>query len=221
MIRKILFSLVILFGATVSMAQEVTTMWPYIYSDFQKGTVYFKDQQILEAPVNVHLLKSTLHYLDKDQIREAETLDIVLVQIGYNKYYMRNNRLMHVLAGDSIGFVAELVTADFNRLTESGGAYGSSSNVQATRKLSSLEIGGVNITNHVELKSKKDAGSLLPLTKKYFIVTEDQVYPANKKGFESQLPDNKRDAFKKFIKQNKIKWNHPDSLIALLDFLKD
>ncbi|GHT49341.1 hypothetical protein FACS189440_14910 [Bacteroidia bacterium] len=203
------------------MAQEVTTMWPYIYSDFQKGTVYFKDQQILEAPVNVHLLKSSLHYLDKDQIKEAESSDIVLVQIGSDRYYMRNNQLMRVVTGDSIGFIAELVTADFNALAESGGAYGSSSSVQATRKLSSVEIGGVSITNHVELKSKKDAGSLLPLTKKYYIVTEDQVYPANKKGFESQLPENKRNAFKQFIKQNKIKWNKPESLIALLEFLKD
>ncbi|MDR2839659.1 MAG: hypothetical protein LBV75_00105 [Paludibacter sp.] len=202
------------------MAQEVTTMWPYIYSDFQSGTVYFKDQQTLVAPVNVHLLKSALHYLENDQIKEAKSSDIVLVQVGYDRYYMRNSQLMRVVVGDSVGFVAELVTADFNALTESGGAYGSSSNVQATRKLSSMEIGGVSITNHIELKNRKDGGAMLPLAKKYYIVTEDQVYSANKKEFESQLPTEKRDAFKQFIKQHKIKWNQPDSLITLLEFLK-
>ncbi|GHU94657.1 hypothetical protein FACS1894156_3120 [Bacteroidia bacterium] len=202
------------------MAQEVTTMWPYMYPDFTTGTVYFANQQTLTAPVNVHLLKSTLHYLDKEQIKEAQLAEIVLVKIGYNRYYVCDNQLMRIAAGDSTGFVAELVTADFDAIRESGGAYGSSSSVQATRKLSSVEIGGVNITNHVELKNKKDAGSLLPLSKKYYIVTTDQIYPANKKGFASQLPAHQQDAFKQFIKQHKIKWNQPESLLALLEFLK-
>lgn len=202
-------------------AQNITTMWPYKYSDFRNGTVYFVNKRTLSAPVNVHLLKSSLHYLDKDQIKEVTTSEIVLVKIGEDNYYMRDNQLMLVISGDSTGFVAELLLADFGALTESGGAYGSSSNVQATRKLSSLEIGGISITNHMELKSNKDGGSLLPLRKKYFIVTPDAVYPATKKGIESQLPEKRKDEFERFLKKNKVSWRRPESLSVLLKFFND
>ncbi|MBK5195327.1 MAG: hypothetical protein JJE08_04735 [Proteiniphilum sp.] len=219
--KKIVLYISILCFTTALQAQDITTMWPYKYSDFRNGTVYFINKKTLSAPVNVHLLKSTLHYLDSDQVKEVTTSEIVLVQIDEDNYFMRDNQLMRVLSGDSTGFVAELVLADFGALTESGGAYGSSSNVQATRKLSSLEIGGISITNHMELKSNKESGSLLPLNTKYFIVTPDAVYPATKKGIESQLPDNKKDAFKQFLKQNKVAWKRPESLSALLNFFKD
>lgn len=219
--KKIVLFISILCFTTALQAQDITTMWPYKYSDFRNGTVYFINKKTLSAPVNVHLLKSTLHYLDNDQVKEVTTSEIVLVQIDEDNYFMRDNQLMRVLSGDSTGFVAELVLADFGALTESGGAYGSSSNVQATRKLSSLEIGGISITNHMELKSNKESGSLLPLNTKYFIVTPDAVYPATRKGIESQLPDNKKDSFKQFLKQNKVSWKRPESLSVLLNFFND
>ena len=221
MIRNLFVGLFIVLSSLYVCAQEPTSMWPYIYSDFQQGTVYFKDTKTLTAPINIHLLKSRLHYIDKEQIKEANADEILLALIGDDKYYVRNEQLMRVVAGDSTGFIAELTVADFNAIMESGGAYGSSSNVQATRKLSSLEIGGVHITNHMELKSRKEDGSLLPLSKKYFIVTVEHVYPANRKAFETMLPAAKLPEFKQFLKKNKINWRQPDSLALLLNFLKD
>jgi hypothetical protein len=194
-------------------------MWPYKYAEFQSGTVYFKDQTTLSTQLNVHLLKSALHYLEKEQIKEAKSSDIALVRISDDTYYVGNSQLLRAVAGDSTHYVAELVLADFDAIMSSGGAYGSSSNVQATRKLSSLEIGGLSITNHIELKNKKDGGTLLPLSRKYVIVTAEALYPATRKGIESQLPENKKAAFKQFVKENKIKWKDPASLAVLLDFL--
>lgn len=202
-------------------SQDITTMWPYIYPDFQTGTIYFQNKKTLTAPVNIHLLKSSLHYVDKEIIKEVQSSDVILVQINQDKYYMRDNQMMRVVVGDSLGFVAELVVADFNAVSESGGAYGSSSNVQATRKLSSLEVGGISITNHMELKGRKDAGSLLPVVKKYFIVTVDKVLPANRKSIENELSESKRSEFKKFIKMNKVNWKRPESLMAVLKFLNE
>ena len=183
--------------------------------------IYFQNKKTLTAPVNIHLLKSSLHYVDKEIIKEVQSSDVILVQINQDKYYMRDNQMMRVVVGDSLGFVAELVVADFNAVSESGGAYGSSSNVQATRKLSSLEVGGISITNHMELKGRKDAGSLLPVVKKYYIVTSDKVLPANRKSIENELSESKRSEFKKFIKMNKVNWKRPESLMAVLKFLNE
>ena len=219
--KKSAFYLLLLCFATLLQAQNTTTMWPYKYSDFQNGTVYFANKRTLSAPVNVHLLKSSLHYLENGQIKEVTTSDIVLVRVGQDQYYMRNNQLMRALSGDSTGFVAELVLADFDALSDSGGAYGSSSNVQATRKLSSLEIGGISITNHMELKSNKDGGSLLPVDTKYFIVTTDAIYPATKRGITAELPDDRKDAFNRFLKKNKVNWRRPETLQILLNFFNE
>lgn len=218
--QKVLFFIIVLYSTIASQAQDVTTMWPYIYPDFKEGTVFFKDHKSLKAPLNVHLVNSTLHYLENNKIKEAASDDIKSVLIGEDQYYVSNNHLMHVLSGDSTSFIAELVEADFSALKESGGAYGSSSNVQATRKVTSMDVGGVSIVNHMELKEKKDAGSLLPLTRKYFIIVAGKEYPATRKGIESQLAKDRQEAFKLFVKQNKIKWKQPDSLALLLNFFK-
>ena len=201
-------------------AQDITTMWPYAYPEFVNGTIYFTDSSTLQAPVNVHLQKSRLHYLERGIIKEAKIAEIVLVDVCADKYYVRRNEFLRVLAGNARVFLAALTLADFNAIMESGGAYGSSSNVQATRKLSSIEIGGINITNHVELKSKKDAGSLLQVSVKYYFVTNDEFYPATRKGIAEKLSGERKDAFNRFIKQHKIKWNNPESLKTVLDFFE-
>jgi hypothetical protein len=200
--------------------RDITTMWPYAYPEFVNGTVHFADSTTLQAPVNVHLQKSRLHYLDKGVIKEAKTADIVLVEVGADTYYVRRNELLRVLAGNTQVFLAALTLADFNTIMEPGGAYGSSSNVQATRKLSSIEVGGIHVTNHVELKNRKDDGSLLPVNVKYFFVTKDDVYPATRKGIAGKLQGEREEAFKRFIKQHKIKWNNPESLKVLLAFFE-
>lgn len=146
--KKTVLFLLVLCLATALQAQNITTMWPYKYSDFRNGTVYFVNKRTLSAPFNVHLLKSSLHYLDNGQVREVTTSDIVLVRIDEDQYYMRNNQLMRVLSGDSIGFVAELVLVDFDALIESGGAYGSSSNVQAKLPVQKPSKMFANITSH-------------------------------------------------------------------------
>jgi hypothetical protein len=213
-----LLLLLLLLLSLAGRAQDITTMWPYAYPEFVKGTVYFADSSTLQAPVNVHLQKSRLHYLEQGTIKEAKSADIVLVDVGADRYFVRRNELLHVLAGNAQAFLATLTLADFSAITEPGGAYGASSNVQATRKLSSIDIGGVSITNHVELKSKKDAGTLLPVSVKYFLVTGDEVYPATRKGIAGKLSGERKDAFNRFVKQHKIKWSNPESLITLLDF---
>ncbi|HHU97475.1 MAG: hypothetical protein QM237_08250 [Bacteroidota bacterium] len=219
--KQVLLSFLFICAVMGSTAQDITTTWPYLYSDFKDGTVYFTSKTTLAAPLNVHLLKSSLHYLDNEQVKEVTTSDIAMVIIGEDNYYARDNQLMRVISGDSTGFVAELVLADIDALTQSGGAYGSSSNVQATRKLSSLEVGGIHVTNHMELKNNKDNGTLLPVKTTYYIVTTKAVYHATRRGMESLLPDHAKSDLRRYVKQHNVKWNRPETYHLLLDFLKE
>lgn len=211
--------IVVLLCSVSAYSQECTTTWPYLYPAFQDATIYTADGKTLRNKVNVHVRKSTLHYLDGDLIKEAKSEDMLLVTIGDDKYMCVNGQLMKVLGSDKTGFVATLILADFNKLSEPGGAYGSSSNSSATRKLTSLETDNAGKMNHMELWNNKNNGTTLALNYKYYIVTDGTVYEATRKGIGSKLSKTDNEKFKVFLKTNKIEWKNPESLLKLLDFL--
>ena len=216
-----IFILMMIISST-AYTQEVTTNWPYIYNDFTKGTVYYSGGEKTEALMNIHLLRSKLHYLDKETIKEAKSEEILIVEIGADKYFAFNDQMLKVISGTQTSFLGELTYADLSSLNESGGAYGSSSNSMATKKLSSVDMrfAGNFVTNHIELKNSKDNGTLLLVSKKYYIVSNGDIYLATQKGINSKLSADKKIEFEAFIKKNKIKWKTPESLIVLLEFFE-
>ena len=217
--KKTVLILITLITANIA-AQDVTTNWPYMYSDFRSGIVHYTSGQKTEALMNIHLLRSRLHFLDNETIKEVQNKDILVVEIGNDKYFAFNDQMLKVISGTQNSFLGELSIADFSTLNESGGAYGASSNTQSTKKLTSLDTNykGTFVTNHIELKNNKDGGVLLPVSKKYYIVTGGEIYLATKKGIESKLSTEEKNRFNAFLKQNKIQWKTPQSLVKLLDF---
>lgn len=211
--------IIVLLCSISAYSQECTTTWPYIYPEFRDAAIYTTDGKKLPSKVNVHVRKSTLHYLEGDRIKEAKSEDILLVTIGDDQYMCVNGQLMKVLGSDKTGFVATLILADFTKLTEPGGAYGSSSNSSATRKLTSLETDNAAKMNHMELWNNKDNGVTLHLNYQYYIVTNGTIYEATRKGIGSKLSKADNEKFKTFLKGNKIEWKNPESLLKLLDFL--
>lgn len=216
--KIIILTLVVIVTAINSWSQECTTMWPYVYNEFQEGTLYMVGGKQYTHQFNVHVKDSRLHYVEKGIIKETRSEDIVLVKIGSDIYMNVEGRVMKVIGSDERGFVATLILGDFDKLNSSSGAYGGSSNSSATTKLSSVAIGGITIVNHMELREGRENGQTLPLVYKYYIVTKGKVYAATKRGISSQLTDSEAAEFKAFLKNHKIKWNDPQSLMTILDF---
>lgn len=219
--KIILPLLIATFFSVALLAQEPTSTWPYLYNDFQDATVFFKDGNKKECKVNIHILNSKFHYLEGEDIKEAKSSDVILVSVGNDSFYSKQGLMMKAVAANDKGFVGEVTVVDMAALNSQGGAaYGASANSVAVNRLSSVEGAGPTAsTNHMNLKNEKDLGVLLPLEKEYYIVTKGNVYPANRKNLEVLLPADKKSGFKAFLKQNKISWKSPASLLKIVDYI--
>ena len=221
--KKIFTVLVLMLAGLALQAQNPTTTWPYLYNDFMQGEVFFKDGSSKAYMVNVHILRSTLHFIEPgtDDIKEAKSKDVLLVKVADQTYYSKQGKMLRAAASNELGFVGEEVLADMAALNaESGAAYGASANSMSTMKLSSVDGAGPTAsTNHMNLKNSKEDGKLIPLEKEYYLVTNGQVYPATRKELELFLTPEKKAGMKAFLKQNKISWKSPESLLKVIDYI--
>lgn len=219
--RRILFTVAALIISTASLLaqHEPTSTWPYLYSDFSDGELQMNMGAAKKGRFNIHVLQSTLHFIEGGMIREASSQDVFSVKIGTDFYANAGGRMMRVLAKSENGFIAQEALVDHAKLNATGGAYGSSSNSISTQALSSYEgMGGRANMNHMELKNAKDEGSVLPLALRTYLVFRGNVVFAGKKDVMNVDGLDKK-ALATFIKEKKIKWKDPQSLLSLLDYM--
>ncbi len=197
-----------------------TSTWPYLYKDFVEGEVLLHDGSRQEALLNLHLMRSTVHFIEGDMIKEINPFTVASARIGEDYYVYAGGGLKKILSSNENGYVVEGVEIDMATLNATGAAYGSSSNSVSTTALSSLEgIGGTNSSsniNHMELKNSKDKGKILPLIYKKYIFTKGRCIYATKKDVTEAAPD--KAGLKAFFKTNKVKWNNPESLLQVVNY---
>lgn len=200
-------------------SQPYTTTWPYLYPDFVDGLICMKGGQKMSCRVNVHLLNGRLHYLDGETVKEAASGNLSYVLIGEDRFVAVNGDVMRVEAESPNGCVAVRLTGDFDSVMAGEGAYGMTSNTESVRQLSSLDIQkGIN-ANHMLLLEEKENGEEFDLRKEYYLVADSILCRAYRGDILKMLPEDRREAFKSFVKKNRIKWDRPDRLILLVDFL--
>jgi len=201
-------------------AQEPTTQWPYLYPEFRTGIVSFADGQSQSYQLNVHLRRAGLHFLDSEGIiKEADISKVSGAQIGQEPFLKVNGEMMRVAAQSAHGCVAEEVLGDFAALTETGGAYGVSSTTAATRKLSSIETDSQINQNHMLLMQSRSNGKMLSMLKAYWLVYPGNVVKATRGEVEKIIPADRKADWKAWKKAHNIKWNDPESMVNLLEFL--
>ena len=202
-------------------AQNPSTTWPYLYDNFTSGVIYMQNGAKSELLLNVQVRHDRLHFIDDGIIKEADLDPVLLVMIGSDKYYPVDGELRKVLAENEKGAVAVSLLGNFAALQETGGAYGASSSAAATRKLSSVEVDGQVNQNHMLILQEKENGAELALITTYYLLSGTTCVKASRKDVEEALPAAAIPAWKTWLKANKIKWKDPQSLLKVVEFLKD
>lgn len=198
-----------------------TTTWPYVNNNFESGIIRLTNGSEKPGTFNICLDGNKLHFIDGQLVKSANLADVMNVRIGTDIYQNIGGEMLKVVAADDKALVVEGVEVDMAALNETGGAYGSSSTTTGTMALSSFTgIGATNSTssvNHTDLIQKKDAGKMLSLIKKHYIFFGgNKIYAAKKDVLEAAKD---KTAAAAFIKQNKIKWKDPQSLLLMGGYL--
>jgi len=208
--------------AVTAQAQiEAYTSWPYYYPDFQEGTMILNNGQTRKMPINIHLLKGDLHFIDgKGLIQMAPAGQFSGIQIGDDTFRRVEGYLMQVTPGpDEKNFVAVRRIADLTSVNETGGAYGLSSTTASTQRITSVDLPGFVNTSHMELMRNRENGQKLKIKSEYYIVIDGNAVKATKKDFAAAVGKEREAALKQFLKKNKINWKDEQSLLKLFDFL--
>lgn len=217
--RKILLMILLGYAVLANAQFAPNTRWPYLYENFTQGTIYFAKNQKSESQLNIHLLGNTLHYITQDgKIFENSDKDVVRVEIGSEAYLFADHKLMQIIAQKGSNALLKLVYGDFDSMTSGSGAYGSSLNSSASRDISSLDLGGLNQPELGKMLQEKNDGSEIPLETSYYFIINGKVIEADKKAVAETIEVSQTESWKKFLKENKIKWKKEDSLISVLGF---
>lgn len=214
-------TLLVAAATTVEAQYSPNTRWPYVYENFEKGTVYLDgNKKNSDMLLNIHLMGNVLQYVGPDgRIYQNNDQNVVRVEIGDDAYIYSNHRMVRIIANEGTNLLVKMLLADFMVLQQGTGAYGASLNSSAARDLSSLDLGGLNTPEHGKLLQEKTNGRSIPIKEQYFFIINGQQIEASKKGVEKFVGAAHADELKQFLKTNKTKWKNEDSLLQLLAFI--
>jgi hypothetical protein len=199
---------------------EPTTRWPYLYEHFQKGSVYLDNGTVVEREVNIHLVKSVLHYVDENgQILELTNAgDVDSVRTATATYVFIGDVVYRALKQTDVENGLYLLSVgNFDDLFTTTGAYGVKSHTSAASNYAALDFGGITERNFIKLSSEKDSGKYFPIKETYYFKIGGKLIKAGKKDLEKELESaSAKERLQQYLKKNKVKWNRADSLQELL-----
>lgn len=225
--KKLLFLFIGLLLAADAFVQDYspTVNWPYLYPEFMEGEVVLARNKRNKALFNIHLDIGALHYVEDGRIRETSTMDIALLIIGDDVFRNVGGKMLKVLAETEGGYVVKEYKGNFASVVKNEGAFGTTSLNSTTTKTFLYNENAVNAYNgylmtdvYEDLLAMKDDAESLRVTESLSIVIGYEKIPANKNSVKA-LDGVDKKAFSVFLKSNKIKWDEPQDLIKVIEYL--
>jgi hypothetical protein len=184
------------------------------YPQFTQGFVYFRDETISNALLNLNLINGEMQFIapSKDTMTVTNEGTIKYITINKDTFYYDKGfvELVHSNAGAKLAKIDIIKPVALKKT----GAYGQSSSASAISTVSSFYNNSNQFTKLTENKE-------VTLRKEtiYFIGNNfNKFLPAFKKNIY-ELFNEKEPGIESFIKDEKIKLNKKDDLIKLVDFI--
>ena len=212
--RKIYLYLVLGLAANLCFGQSKTTdLSHYVFPKFIKGSVLMKSGIKSEAMLNYNALTEEMIFIkDGKNLALTRLEEIDTVYVGETKFFLIKNKFVEILYHNKY----DLYAGRKGSIVDPGkpAAYGGTSQTSSTTSYSSFLSNGqaYNLQLPVGVETKASTDYWLKKDGKTEIFLSIRQL--------SKLFDDKSDAFKKYVKENKIKYENEESLIGLIKFME-
>ena len=233
--KKIIVSLIIMLLCNLAYTQEKITLTltdktdlnqvfegRYLFPDFQKALVYFRNATS-EAMMNYNILMDRMLFIDAQGdtsgIKNAD--EIVLIRIGNRSFkYAAFRGYMEMLdiipaEGISILIKRSIQVADGKK----EGLYGTTSTTYAIEQYSVRRTSDTGGTQEGGALSISQDVSLRPLSS-YYLEIGNKYSIANRSGFLKAFPKQKK-AIDSYLKQNSVDFKNAADLLLLFGYCKN
>ena len=195
--------------------------WPYIYADFTSGVIRTTNNaSTTEGTFNVSLIDGSLHYILNGTIMKLDMASVLTAKIGEELYVNIGNKMYRVLVEKENGWLLQYEQVDMEEMNKASIGYGISSSTASTQNVSTLLEGSSDMVNMLleNAISAKANGRVLPIAKSHHIYCGGYLVAAARSSIREYPLIDKKEA-DAFLKSHKIKWNKPESLEQLIDFV--
>jgi hypothetical protein len=200
---------------TVKAGTKVKDYFPasqrYLYPDFMKGKVIFKNRIVTPAIFNCNLLTGEVEFIQsKDTLFFPGKKEIDLIVIARDTFYYHDGYMQMIHHGPLFVYIKR--TTEVKNILKQG-AMGTTNRSSASESYAFVQTGDLSI----DLKPTEDM--VLQRKDAYFFSSAGNEYISfNKKNILRNVPG-KENNIRDFLKTNKVNWESRADLLKLADFV--
>lgn len=211
--RTSLFLAFALFANFCLGQQKAKEISHYIFPEFIKGSVLMKSGVKNEALLNYNALTEEMIFVkDGKNLAITKLEGIDTVYIGQTKFFIWKNKFVELLYHNKYdlyaGYKGSIV--DPGKPAAYGGTTQTSSVTSYSTYISNGQAYALQLPEGVETKG----------TTEYWLKKDGQVQLFLNMRQLARLFEDKSDLFKKYVKENKVKYENEDSLVDLIKYLE-
>ena len=212
--RKIYLFLILGLVADLSFGQKkAVEVSHYLYPDFIKGSVLMKSGVKNDAMLNYNALtEEMIFFKDGKNLAITRLEDIDTVYIGATKFIILKNKFVEILYHNKYdlyaGYKGSIV--DPGKPAAYGGTSQTSSVTSYSTFLSNGQAYALQLPEGVETKGSTE----------YWLKKDGQLQLFLNMRQLARLFEDRSDRYKKYVKENKVKYENEESLVGLIKFME-
>lgn len=208
--KQLLLLFVVFWSCSASLILGQSNSSPYLFDNFQEGTVYYKDGSKFQVSLNYNILLKCFMFLDEndDIVQFARPEMVAKVDIGLRSFIIDRGITQELVQPDPPVYVS------YTGLVKSGKktAYGGSSETSGIDSYAGFAQDGDLA------KMNLPEGNVSSIKKQYYIMQEGKKRQfSTQKSFLKIYPEQKQDLLN-YIKENKVDFNSINQVVQLYNY---
>lgn len=213
--RKLIYTLIICLMAITSDLSAQEGKSEYLFNEFQKSLIYYKDGRVFSVKVNYSLARNVFMFIDENDNNNVKLFaepDMVRVLKINDRIFQLDSK---GLAQEHLNQEPPLVVTYRGKSRPQGKqvGYGGRSETASVDSYSSIQSGGHSYNLETEKIIVADVG------KKYTIKkNKKQKQFQTPKQFLKLYPKDREETIRTYIKSNKINFDEPQQVLQLVKY---